>query len=125
MLEIYKPGQGKYTRIGTFVGVVGAVSLGCFVLSRQLSGFGIYVSYGIPTAMAAIAAAFMYWVVNRPNTADFLIATESEMKKVSWSSRKEISGSTKVVIITTAILAGVLFGVDLLLVFLFSSMGIM
>lgn len=41
------------------------------------------------------------------------------MKKVSWSSRKEIIGSTKVVIITTLILTAILFAVDLLFTQLF------
>ncbi|MCK4850305.1 MAG: preprotein translocase subunit SecE [Phycisphaerae bacterium] len=42
-----------------------------------------------------------------------MIATEGEMKKVSWSSKKEIIGSTKVVIVTLLIMGLVLFLVDL------------
>ena len=34
------------------------------------------------------------------------------MKKVSWSSREEVIGSTKVVIVTTLIMAALLFLVD-------------
>ncbi|MCK4602752.1 MAG: preprotein translocase subunit SecE [Phycisphaerae bacterium] len=67
----------------------------------------------------------MFWVVNRPRSADFLIATEGEMKKVSWSSKKEIVGSTKVVIVTTFMLAAILFSVDILFQVLFQWMGIM
>ena len=51
-------------------------------------------------------------MVNGPRFADFLIATESEMKKVSWSSRAELVGSTVVVIVTVLILAAYIFGVD-------------
>jgi len=47
------------------------------------------------------------------------------MKKVSWSSRKEVVGSTKVVIVTTFILAVIIFGVDLLFVVLFRWLGVM
>jgi len=46
------------------------------------------------------------------------------MKKVSWSSRKEVVGSTKVVIVTTFIMAGILFGVDILFQRLFGWVGL-
>jgi preprotein translocase SecE subunit len=42
------------------------------------------------------------------------------MKKVSWSSRKEVVGSTKVVIVATFVLAVLLYGVDLVFIRLFS-----
>ena len=81
--------------------------------------------YGIPTAIVLGLAWLMFWVVNREKSADFLIATEGEMKKVSWSSRKEVIGSTKVVIITTMILAAILFGTDTFLSVVFKFLGIM
>ena len=55
-------------------------------------------------------AFLIYWLVNKPSIADFMIAAEGEMKKVSWSSRQEIVVSTTIVIIVvilTAILLGV------------------
>jgi preprotein translocase subunit SecE len=67
----------------------------------------------------------MGWMVNRQRVADFLIATEGEMKKVSWSSRKEVIGSTKVVIVTTLIMAAVLFVVDIVFQLFFKSIGIL
>ena len=33
----------------------------------------------------------MFWLMNKPTVADFLIAAEGEMKKVSWSSRRRSS----------------------------------
>ena len=45
-------------------------------------------------------------------SCDFLIATEGEMKKVSWSTRREVIGSTKVVVLFTFLLAVLLFVVD-------------
>jgi preprotein translocase subunit SecE len=120
-LEIYKRGQGKYTRITTFVGVMVLVIIGAVQLSEQLTTLALspLVRYGIATALVVLAAVVMFWLVNRPRSADFMIATEGEMKKVSWSSRKEIIGSTKVVIITTLIITAVLFAVDLLFTQLF------
>jgi preprotein translocase subunit SecE len=124
--EIYKRGQGKYTRSVTFIAVVGIGVVGAGVLSNKISGYtpNPYIIYGIPSLLVAALAALMFWVVNRPSSADFMILTESEMKKVSWSSRKEIIGSTKVVIVTTFILALILFGVDILFIRLFSWMNI-
>ena len=127
-LEIYKRGQGKYTRILTFAGIVGLVVLGAYALSDKLSGYGPtqqpVVRFGVPALLVVLFALGMLWLVNRPKTADFLIATEGEMKKVSWSSKKEIVGSTKVVIIFTLILTAILFGMDAVFAILFRQTGI-
>ena len=123
--RIYKRNQGKYTRWITFSAIMFLIGAGMYILSGSLNMYDFtrppYIRYGVPTVITALAAWFMFWVINRPKTADFLIATEGEMKKVSWSSKKEIIGSTKVVIITAFILAGILFGVDILFRLLFSA----
>jgi len=128
-IEIYKRGQGRYTRISTFVGVMIVVVIGAVVLSGKLRAYfattSPYVWYGVPTAVVLALGGLMFWLVNRVRAADFLIATEGEMKKVSWSSRKEIIGSTKVILVTTFIMAGFLFCVDILLVVLFDWLGVM
>jgi preprotein translocase subunit SecE len=130
MFEIYKRGQGKYTRVLTVVGVMLIGVIGSYVLSNRLYvwfselTFGTYLAFGVPTLIVVVLAAAMFYLVNRPSAADFLIATESEMKKVSWSSRKEIIGSTKVVIVTTFMLAGILYGVDVLFVVLFRYLNV-
>ena len=128
MVQIYKKGQGKYTRMGTLAGVMLLGVIVAVALSRFLSGYVLtsapLVRYGISTALIVVLGLLMLFLINRPKTADFLIATESEMKKVSWSSRKEVIGSTKVVIITTFVLAVILFVVDLAFVFLFHKIGV-
>jgi len=122
-MEIYKRGQGKYTRIITFVSVLVLGVIGGVVISSKLAVYNVtrtpYIQFGVPTLLIVGLLILMYWLVNRPRTADFLIATEGEMKKVSWSSRREVVGSTKVVIITSLILASVLFAVDTIFVWLF------
>ncbi|RNC82861.1 MAG: preprotein translocase subunit SecE [Phycisphaera sp.] len=45
-------------------------------------------------------------------SVDFLIATDGEMKKVNWSTRKEVQGSTIVVVIASFLLAFAIFVVD-------------
>jgi preprotein translocase subunit SecE len=124
-VQIYKRYQGKYTRSLTFVGVMVLAVAGAYKLSDYLGSYdatkAAYIQFGAPTVLALVMAWLMFWLVNRPNTADFLIATEGEMKKVSWSSKKEIIGSTKVVIVTTFIIAAILFGVDVVFRVFFSA----
>jgi preprotein translocase SecE subunit len=61
------------------------------------------------------AAAGTWWLVNWPRFVDFLTDTESEMTKVSWSSKKEVIGSSLVVIATVIILGVWILVVDLVL----------
>ncbi len=125
MFKIYKPAQGKVTRWSTLGGAMLLVVAGARALSMQLSTFNNpYIEFGIPALMLVLLGVFCFWMVNRAKNADFLIATEGEMKKVSWSSKKEIIGSTKVVILTMLIMAAMLFVVDLLFGMLFISAGI-
>jgi len=120
-LSFYKPGQGRYVRLGTAgaAGVVGLL-LGYYVrglLARHLPedfAYGTYVMYAVPALMLAVIALLAVKYLNQQRAADFLIATESEMKKVSWSSKAEVLGSTMVVIVTVIILAAFIFLVDYL-----------
>jgi len=124
-LEIYKRSQGKYTRLGTIIAVMFVATIGAYVLSRELSStVAVWIQFLVPAVLWIGVGVLVLWLANRPSSADFLIATESEMKKVSWSSRKEIIGSTKVVIIFMIVIAAILFGVDFMFVALFKFLGI-
>jgi len=87
----------------------------------------------ITPLITTIAVAFMlaggvllYWVVGVNRKAnDFFIATEGEMKKVSWSTRAEIIRSTKVVIVTVVLMAILLFVVDILFMEFFRAIGVL
>jgi preprotein translocase subunit SecE len=52
-------------------------------------------------------------LVNIPSFADFLIAVEAEMNKVSWPTRAELIRSSIVVILLIVFLALLLFGYDI------------
>ncbi len=67
----------------------------------------------------------LFWITNRPRIADFLIATEIEMRKVNWPTRKELIGSTWVVIIGAVMMAIVLRIVDMVFAALFIAIGIL
>jgi len=116
--DIYKRGQGKYTRLGSFFAGAIIVGAGCWKLYGKLdvwlAGFSkevvLWVSTLAPAGLFVVLAVFLLWLVNKASVADFMIAAEGEMKKVSWSSRQEIAVSTfivVVVVVLTAVLLGV------------------
>jgi preprotein translocase subunit SecE len=111
-LSIYKSGQGYYTRMGTVIGVSLTSMLGIlwawnYLKNLRISGVNeLYVAAAGAIAIGGIITAITYYLVFvKPRTVDFLIATEGEMKKVNWSTRREIIGSTTAVITTALILA--------------------
>lgn len=131
-LEFYKKGQGFYTRVGTAIGVGILMILGCWSLYLKLEGLTMasaqakaWIRAGIPAVLLLVLAWIAYKVLNSPRVADFMIATEGEMKKVSWSTKKEIITSTKVVIVTVIIMSAILAGVDVGFMWLFEKMGVL
>jgi preprotein translocase subunit SecE len=50
--------------------------------------------------------------VEFPPFVEFLIATEAEMNKVSWTSRDDLYRATTVVLSTVVLMSVYLFGVD-------------
>ncbi len=131
--EIYKPGQGYYTRMCTAIGG-GIMVLGAgHFLWKHLEAMTTaeeqwtrWLQAAIPTAVVVGIGLLLFWLVGRKRgSCDFLIATEGEMKKVSWSSRGELIGSTKVVIAATILLAVLLFGVDAMFIKFFQFIGVL
>lgn len=80
---------------------------------------------GASLVLLAGAAAIYYFVGVHPGTVEFLIATDGEMKKVNWSTRREIVGSTWVVIIWSVMIAAGLFVVDLVFSRFFMLIGVL
>jgi preprotein translocase subunit SecE len=114
---IYKKGQGKWTRLGTvfaaaFLGILTAYFLATDYLLLAVSNSNI--RYSITAGFLAIYGLLIFWVMNKPRNADFLIATDSEMKKVNWTTQGALYGSTRVVILFLVFIALFLFVVDML-----------
>ena len=107
VFEIYKRGQGKYTRLGSAFAAALIVGLGCLRLYKKLQAWdvGLWVETMVPAGLFVVLALMIFWLVNKPSIADFMVASESELKKVSWSSRKEIIVSTIIVIVLVILLA--------------------
>jgi preprotein translocase SecE subunit len=69
--------------------------------------------YAIPLLFLAATLWLAFRAVNVPTFAEFLIATEAEMNKVSWTPKRRLAQDTVVVLTTTLILTLFLLVVDL------------
>ncbi len=69
--------------------------------------------YVVPLVLLVLSLWVAWRAVNVPTFAEFLIATEAEMNKVSWSTRRQLAQDTVVVLLTTLILTLFLLVVDL------------
>jgi preprotein translocase subunit SecE len=129
--SLYKRSQGRYARQATFIALAVGVVLGCWQLFYALGTpdwFGYVPMLGYRYAIAGVLAVLGVWVsfraIQLPRFADFLIAVEAEMNKVSWPSRGELIRSSIVVIFVIFALAGVLFFFDMFWQKLFSLLQI-
>jgi preprotein translocase SecE subunit len=64
--------------------------------------------------LAGLCLWLAWRVVNLPPFADFLIATEAELNKVSWTTRRRLIQDTVVVLTTVVLLTLFLFAVDVI-----------
>jgi len=117
---MYKRGQGLNTRLWSGLTCFTITAIGCFrlyqILLSRTNNIWLYTL--VPSGVCAAIALLIFWLVNKPNLADFLIAAEGEIKKVSWSSKREIIASTTIVIGVVLSVGFMLVGVD----FLFSGL---
>ncbi len=75
----------------------------------------VYLQTAVAGLIVVLGGAMTYYYVGRkPQTVDFLIATDGEMRKVNWGTRKVILDSTYVVIGATFLIAAVIFAADAL-----------
>jgi len=125
--NFYKRNQGRISRQVTFGAVFVAVALGSWGMVGSLEGraYGAYVYYGVPIALIAMGFWFSFRLVNYSKFADFLIAVEAEMNKVTWPSRELLVRGSMVVIFVIFFMAFLLFGFDMLWKFLFRLMGVL
>jgi len=124
-LSVHKKGQGTAAR--GIAGVVAAL-LGTWAAHQMyytLLGASMPVRI-IGTAIVAgiFAGAPLYLVLFHHQVVDILIETQQEMRKVAWSSRSEVIGSTVVVLVTVAMLAVFILLMDLAVRGVFGLIGL-
>lgn len=139
-LITYKPREGRIIRLVTWVltslfTLFGCVSLFYAISTEDITrippvetfwGASIYTipffELHIRTGTLISAALFIVivmlinrLVLNTSKSADFLIDTEFELKKVSWPPRNEYWGSSVAVIISVFVIGSFIFIIDMLL----------
>ena len=86
----------------------------------------IYLQCGVAIGVSVLGAlVLLYLCYANRKTVEFLIATEGEMKKVNWSSRREVLGSTWVVIAISLIIAVILLIADIAFSSFFRSIDLL
>lgn len=109
---LYKPMQGWHSRLWTGIGMAALLLVGVYRLFDTLDGLTIPVRYGLAGVLTAAFAWLSFRIVHYPPFADFLIATQAEMNKVSWISRDDLKKATAVVLVTVLVISLFLFGID-------------
>ena len=125
--SVYKPNQGRIVRQLTCLAIWVVIGMGCWALhSTLVGGFGD--DSWLPTVISSVllicGAWFGFRVVNWPKFADFLVAVEAEMNKVTWPSKDELVRASIVVMFTIFFLAVALFTFDIIWQTVFSFIGI-
>jgi preprotein translocase subunit SecE len=114
---IYKRSQGRITRQVTFAAAWLVVAVGLWRMftimqTSDWKGQAGGIEYWLPGILLIVGTWIVFRAVNFPAFADFLIAVEAEMNKVSWPSRTELVRASMVVLIMLVALAVVLFFCD-------------
>jgi preprotein translocase SecE subunit len=137
----YKRTQGVRTRRLTMLGILILAATGIWTLMPTLNtGPRDWVlrlpftdqtitllpdlRYTLPLLLGAVSVWFAYRAVNYPVFADFLVATEAEMNKVTWTTRKKLFQDTVVVLVMVFILTVFLFVADQFFAFALSRQSV-
>jgi preprotein translocase subunit SecE len=119
-LNIYKRSQGRITRQASFGALLAVIAFGCYRMHSTLNllvlpGTWGGVDFWLPGLLLLLGGWLCYRLMNVPGVADFMIAVEAEMNKVSWPTRLELFRASLVVLFCIVALALLLFGYDMIL----------
>lgn len=120
--SLYKWSQGRVTRQVTFAALAVIFGIGALELSQVVAGLAAgeasgtdlgVMRFAVPGVLLAAGLWICFRIVNVPRFAEFLIAVEAEMAKVSWPTTTEVFRSSAVVIFLIFALAFLLAAFDL------------
>jgi len=123
---VYKKTQGKIARQATFGALAVTFALAAWRLWAYIGNdsWFPYSRFLLPAVVAIGGAWLAFRLVNYARFADFLIAVEAEMNKVSWPAKAELYRSAFVVIFVLFSLSFALFAFDSLWMLLFRLIGV-
>jgi preprotein translocase subunit SecE len=122
---LFKPMQGWYARLYTALGLGLLAAAGVYKVFGAVEDEQPVWRFGIPTILALVLGWVVFRIVHFPPFAEFLIATEAEMNKVSWTSKDDLYRATTVVLTTVLLMAVYLFVVDWLWLFILRHIGVL
>jgi preprotein translocase subunit SecE len=115
--DLYKRSQGRIVRQITCLAIWVGAALTAWRLYEYLNvvvkdpRYAAFI-YVVPAILLVLGLWLGYRLVNLPTFADFLIAVEAEMNKVSWPSKQELLRASIVVIVLIFGLTVILFAYD-------------
>lgn len=116
-LRLFKPKQGRHARQVTLIAIGVVLAVGAWALKSWLEAesFSTGSVIGWPLGVLAVTGWAAFRLIHFPKFAEFLIAVEAEMGKVSWPTQSELFKASGVVIFVIFGLAALLFIYDWLL----------
>jgi len=123
--DLYKPMQGWYARVYTLLGLGLIMAAGAWWVYEAALEYTPVWRIGLPVAFFAVLGWVIFRIVHFPPFAEFLIATEAEMNKVSWTNKDDLIRATTVVLSTVVLMAVFLFVVDRLWTFILQLLGVL
>lgn len=137
----YKPEQGRIARTAAYWSLALLIVYGCISLNASLSqwfpeqmgrvfgqdapgrgGWRVPIlswkmtpALVVTVVFCAAALYVLHSYLNKPKSADLLIETENELKKVTWPTMNEAFNSSVVVIVCVVFLMAFLAGADFVL----------
>lgn len=131
VLTGYKPEQGRIVRQAAFWTLLFIAAYGAYRLRLTLDGWdslsqpfeamggelpilGWTLNASLLIALGVFVGTWvgLAWFLNRPKSADMLIETEGELKKVTWPTFTEAMDSTIVVIFVVLVLLAFVMAAD-------------
>jgi preprotein translocase SecE subunit len=113
MLNDHVLADARFVRPSTAPGAAAAAAVPVARITNIPVVQPVYVQAGAAGLIMLVGLWTIFrYVGTKPSSVEFLIATDEEMRKVNWSTRKIIIDSTKVVVIATFLIAGLIFIFD-------------
>ena len=132
MPVMYKAGQGYWVRLMSAYAFGALIALGMVWLWKEFDGvtmFGLeptYIRVGVMILAALTCGGLIWYLLGiHRSTVEFMVATEGEMRKVNWSSRREVETCTRVVIMLTIFTAAYCWGFDIVFASIFRWMSVL
>ncbi len=125
-IGLYKPNQGRIVRQVSFLAIALLAGLAAYEFHRfrLLSELFPGSRYVFLLGLALVGLWFAYRIVNYSKFADFLIAVEAEMNKVSWPTKDELWKASVVVMFVIFAMAAALYLFDIIWTLVFQLIGI-